>query len=486
MDLPITHSADVVVVGGGGAGMAAALSAAETNEDAEVLLVQKLGELGGATTMAMGSLSAAETEHQAEKGIPDSTDGHFSDLDHCIANASRTGRYAGEAYDERTDPREHDDLELRRLLVEEGANTLKWLCELGCEYTGPYLDPPNRVPRLHQVCPDTSAYADVLGNAMEEHSIEVLYEAEAYELIEEDGHVSGVLAKQLDRQSSLIIQARAGIILATGDYVHNDGVRGQYVENARAEGINHHNVGTGHEMAAAVGARLVNMDVQLLALRLGDPLYTGPNVPALVEAGAILIDSNGYRYVDETAAYDQVFDATSERPDGIGYLVFDDDTAGRFTDWPNKISTYGMEGKPFAYLDDYLETSFLSRGETTRKAASGTSVDETRVKETVSAYNEGRDDLNHEATIDRFGRRTRSPMDTPPYYVFGPLRTNVVLTDGGVDVDTSLRVLDEDGDPINGIYAAGGLAGGILLAGHGHHHSWVFTSGRIAGRSVFE
>ena len=65
----------------------------------------------------------------------------------------------------------------------------------------------------------------------------------------------------------------------------------------------------------------------------------------------------------------------------------------------------------------------------------------------------------------------------------GPVWTRVNFIDGGLAVDDGLRVLGEEGKPIPGLYAAGltGL-GGVLLAGHGHHLGWVFTSGRFAGR----
>ncbi len=173
-----------------------------------------------------------------------------------------------------------------------------------------------------------------------------------------------------------------------------------------------------------------------------------------------------------------------DRPDGVAYLVFDDDTAQGFTRWPNALSTYGKGGKAYAYLDDYLATDFLSRGATVEDAAAGTGVDAAGLEATVAAYHDATPDPTLEAAIDPFGRHPSPPLDAEPYYVFGPLHANVVLTDGGVDVDTDLRVLDEDGTPIDGLYAAGAVAGGLLLAGHGHHHSWVFTSGRLAGRNV--
>ena len=61
----------------------------------------------------------------------------------------------------------------------------------------------------------------------------------------------------------------------------------------------------------------------------------------------------------------------------------------------------------------------------------------------------------------------------------------VVFTDGGLKVSTSREVLDGDGRPIPGLYAAGSNGqGGVLLEGHGHHLAWAFISGRIAGANA--
>ena len=58
-----------------------------------------------------------------------------------------------------------------------------------------------------------------------------------------------------------------------------------------------------------------------------------------------------------------------------------------------------------------------------------------------------------------------------------------MIADGGLKVDRDLRVLNRDGQPIPGLYAAGSTGqGGLLLEGHGHHLAWAFTSGRIAGK----
>ena len=60
-----------------------------------------------------------------------------------------------------------------------------------------------------------------------------------------------------------------------------------------------------------------------------------------------------------------------------------------------------------------------------------------------------------------------------------------MIADGGLNVDTQLRVLDRNRCPVPGLFAAGSTGqGGLLLEGHGHHLGWAFTSGRIAGRNA--
>jgi succinate dehydrogenase/fumarate reductase flavoprotein subunit len=71
----------------------------------------------------------------------------------------------------------------------------------------------------------------------------------------------------------------------------------------------------------------------------------------------------------------------------------------------------------------------------------------------------------------------------PPYYALGPAKSWIMFGEGGLRVDRRLRVLDQDRQPIPGLYAAGSCGqGGVILEGHGHHLAWAFTSGRLAGR----
>ncbi len=109
---------DVVVVGGGGAGLAAAAEAARLGRS--VVLLEKNPKLGGSTAWSVGSMSITNSPHQQRRGIQDTPQAHFEDLE------LLAGQYA---------PR--DNLRLRRILVESTTDMFEWLRGLGLVFAGP-------------------------------------------------------------------------------------------------------------------------------------------------------------------------------------------------------------------------------------------------------------------------------------------------------------------------------------------------------------
>lgn len=168
---------DVIVVGGGGSGLAAAMSAAECG--AEVLLLEKQQHLGGATGIAVGSFTASGTVLQKKAGIDDNPDDHEED-------AAKFG------------PRDHqwrNNDQLRRFLLGHAADTLHWLMDMGLVFHGPNPEPPNRVPRMHNVVPNAKAYIAVFQTRLVRAGGTILVDAPAAELIFGDGRIDGVVAR---------------------------------------------------------------------------------------------------------------------------------------------------------------------------------------------------------------------------------------------------------------------------------------------------
>ena len=90
------------------------------------------------------------------------------------------------------------------------------------------------------------------------------------------------------------------------------------------------------------------------------------------------------------------------------------------------------------------------------------------------------------ANAARSASTGRGPvLSTGPFYALGPAISWIVFSEGGLKIDKDFRVLNQQNEPIEGLYAAGSAGqGGVLLEGHGHHLAWAFTSGRLAGRKA--
>ncbi|NBP72396.1 MAG: FAD-binding protein [Alphaproteobacteria bacterium] len=159
---------------------------------------------------------------------------------------------------------------------------------------------------------------------------------------------------------------------------------------------------------------------------------------------------------------------TANRPDKIGFVIMDSALAKRYSKWPDFVAT--APGVAYAYFDDFRKTrpDLYFKADSIEALAGKLGMDPSTLKESLNAHNAG--DIP-------------APLATPPFHALGPAKSYIVLTDGGLAVDTELRLLGHEDRPIPGLWAAGSAGqGGLMLKGHGHHIGWAFTSGRIAGR----
>jgi succinate dehydrogenase/fumarate reductase flavoprotein subunit len=482
---------DVVVVGGGGAGLAAAAEAARLGRS--VVLLEKNPKLGGSTAWSVGSMSITNSPHQQRRGIQDTPQAHFEDLE------LLAGRYA---------PR--DNLKLRRVLVEGTTDMFEWLRGLGLVFVGPMPEPPHRVNRMHLVLPNSRAFPYYVGRHCRRLGVDIRLETRAEKLIVENGRVLGVRASN-GAGAAAEFRARGGVVLGAGDYSAGRELKlrlaGETV--AELEAVNVTATGDGHRIALEAGATVVNGDIvrgpimrfvppshDRLMLKLPPWRWLargmrwaldnlpeavlrpfamsflttalGPS-PELFRNGAILVNRNGQRYVDELANPSH---AVPHQPEKVSYILFDRKLAERFTAWPYYVST--APGIAYAYLADYRRNraDIYHEASAVEGLARSMGVPPDALARTLSEYNAS-------------GRGARPALDAAPYFALGPVKSYVVFTDGGLQVTERLEVTREDGTVIPGLYAAGSTGqGGLLLEGHGHHLGWAFISGRIAGRNA--
>lgn len=473
------QAADVIVVGGGGSGLAAAVSAAEGG--ARVILLERRDAVGGTTALSIGSLTAADTSLQRRRGIRDTADDLAEDM-WKFDEELLTG----------------DNPALRALYARESSRTLDWLMEHGVAFAGPFPEAPHRVPRMHNVIPNSRTYIARLHEAARRAGVEVVTRAEVTELVLDGGAVVGVTAIVAGRPTTF--RAEVGVVLASGDFSGSAGMRSAHLSASAAAAVpvNADSLGIGHRLAASAGGELRRMD-QLFGPQLRFPASPKPglldvlptwrwlcrlealvanNVPpamlrpvvksllvshmsptdTMFRRGAILVDSTGTRFGLEAAPAAEL----AMRPGGRGFLVLDERIAAEFDVPPQHVST--APGIAFAYFKDYRK----GRPDLITTAASPAEL----------SAKLGFDPEAIEASIasSELGRKL---------VVLGPVHSMLTVTEGSVAVDEQLRVLREDGSVVPGLFAVGGVGqGGMLLKGHGHHIGWAMTSGRLAGASL--
>jgi succinate dehydrogenase/fumarate reductase flavoprotein subunit len=499
----MTEKYDVIVIGGGGSGLAAGLSAAENG--ASVILFEKRPLLGGSTGIAVGSFTANGTVFQRRQGIDDSPADHDEDA----------GKFGPPEYQARNNG------PLRRYFLEHSSATLDWLMDMGLMFYGPSPEPPNRVPRMHNVVPNAKAFIAVLQSRFLRSGGKTVCNATVEDLITENGRVTGVWVNL--RGTRMQFQAARGVVLAAGDYTNSSQLISRYKGRrfADVEGINPHATGEGHVLAEKAGARLLNMDItygpeirfvppprkpfsQLLpaaglAARISGTLLS--LVPkwiitamvkrlvvtwqhpedALLEDGAILINSRGERFCNEKRSPEREI-AIAAQPGKTAYILLDERVAERYRKWPHYIST--APEIAYAYVDDYLRL----RPDITTEAGSLSGLSEMRklpresLEKTIADYNRyvsGRSE-------DPFGRRGDSnPVSEGRLVLLGPAKAYFTTTEGSISINTSFQALDMHGRPIEGLFAVGTCGmGGMILWGHGLHIAWAITSGRLLGEQL--
>ena len=489
-----TPSYDLIVVGAGGAGLAAACAAAQRG--ARVLIVEKLPALLGTTAYSVGSFAAAATRIQSAAGITDWPADFAQDM--------------ALAY-----PQTPDTAILRDLLARESGPTLDWLEELGVVFVGPYPEPPNRVPRMHNAVPAGYVYLQVLAAHARRLGVEFRLATAVTDLLMTQDRVTGVRlrrsaphqsasfaaaapqGKAPDDDTSAVVLARA-VVLAAGDYSASQSWRAAHLSKSAASAIpiNPNSLGDGHRLALQAGAALKRMDgvfgpqlrfaaptgrtwlaelpnwrwlrqVGALLLTkapprvlgwLAKPLLVAHMSPAdhLFHAGAVLVDQAGVR----VEAADGLAVGLALRCAATGYVVGDAALARRFAKFPDFIST--APGIAFAYFQDYAR----GRPDLVHWAANA---------ETLAS----------KLDMDAQALREATTHLAPPLFALGPCNAMLTVTEGGAAIDAHCRVLNPDGAVIGGLYAAGGNGqSGLMLKGHGLHLAWAMTSGRVAGCSA--
>lgn len=466
------YTADVVVIGAGGAGMAAAVTASQ--KGANVIVIEKSGNMGGNTVLSGGAFNAVEDGSEMAASTNDSVENHYNQT---INGGDNQGKP-----------------ELVRTLVENAWSAVEWLKDLGMEF----LDVPTTVAGgLWQrgqkpVEPEGIGFFMAYDDYMAENSnLEILYYTDATELVLNDGVVTGVICEG-ETGNKVTVSANNGVVLATGGFAGNVELRTESLKDSDKWPIldesikttNSSNVtGDGIIMAEAVGANLIQMDnIQLLPL--GDTV-TG-SLSGNIGHGAtsfIFVNKEGERFTNEGGRRDDMTLDLFNQTDNFMYMIMDSDT------YPNgdELNNFGE------HINDLVADGRAYKADTIEELAEMLNVPSETLKATIEEYNKYCLGGEKEGQADEFGRtlftdaqNVNNGINTAPYYAAARVPT-VHHTMGGVEINENTEVLDTNGNVISGLYAAGEVAGGIhgtnRLGGNALTDTIVF--GRIAGENAF-
>lgn len=456
-----TIDADVVIVGGGGAGLAAAVSAHEAGAK-KVVVLEKLGYLGGSTNVSEGALNAVDPARQGKQGIEDSTAKFY----------------------EQTLKGGHDkgDPELVKYLTENSLSSVEWLEAHGVKFKDEIGTATGALwQRSHYpATPSGNTYIRALEAVIDKTNgaIEVITDAEVNDLIMAEGRIAGVKAKHFGEKLTVSSDA---VVITTGGFGANVKLRQEVNTGVWKHVVLDNKIGTtninkaaqgqGMDLAKKYGAQLIGLDdIQLHPC--GTP---GTGLMENIRTSGrnrIFVNVDGDRFVNEGAARDVLANAIIKQPKGTYWIVVNK-VRYPARDW---VDANGATIRDMVALGSVVEADSLD------DLAKKTGMDAGKLKASIDGYNK----IVKDGAKDPLGFVANNKADTTltegPWYACQKVVT-VHHTMGGIKINTKAEVIGTDGKVIPGLYAAGEVTGGIHGSNRlgGNAIADVMLFGRTAG-----
>ena len=489
-----TVDADVVVVGAGGAGMTAAITAAA--EGKTVVILESQSMVGGNSVRATGGMNAGKTVYQDENEFGESAGVEktlktaaekYADNETITAlaktvseqwaayQANPTGYFDSVELmelDTMIGGKGINDPELVETLCANSADAIDWLDEHGITLHNVSSFGGASVKRIHRPVNAEGKTVSVgsymiplLQENCEKAGVKMMLDTTATEILTDaNGAAVGVKATGASGET-VTVNAKA-VVLASGGFGANLDMVVKYKPELKgfmttnAPGIQ----GQGIEMAEAIGAATVDMDqIQI------HPTVEANTAALITEGlrgdGAILINEEGQRFIDEVGTRDVVSAAEIAQTGSYSWLVVDQAMADASS-----------------VIQGYIKKGYTVTGATYEELGKAMGVDAAAFAETMEKWNgyvEAKNDPD-------FGRTSfANPLNTAPYYAV-KVTAGVHHTMGGLKINANTEVLNEKGEVIPGLFAAGEVTGGVhganRLGGNAVADFTVF--GRIAGAAA--
>ena len=427
------NQVETIVIGAGCAGLTAALQAHEIGK--EVMILEKMPRIGGNSMRASSGMNAAETDLQLKNGIIDSSEQFYNE----------TFQAGGKM----------NDPQLLQYFTTHTNGAIEWLKQYDVDLGDLTTLGGMSLARTHRPT-DTSpigAYlVKKLAAAVENAGIEIRTDCKVTAL---QRTATGFQLTVIQNETQVHLECRK-VILATGGFGASKELIKRYApQYANFKTTNQDGAtGDGLKLAQNLGAQLVQLNlVQIHPTVQQDNPHTYLIGETVRGEGAILVNNAGKRFVNELDTRKKVSNAIIAQPTGHAYLILDQKVFQR-------VKALGF----------YQSVGLVEQADTLAELADQINVDPHQLDETVTEWNAAVENQKDA----QFGRHTgMRTLDAAPFYAIH-VAPAVHYTMGGIHIDKETRVLDENGNVIPGLFAAGEVAGGL----HGNN--------RVGGNSIAE
>ncbi len=471
---------DILIVGAGTAGMSCAITAAQRG--LKVGVIEKSDYYGGALHWSGGHMSAGGTRLQKEQGIEDSIEKHLEEIYQINSTSG--------------------DHHLIEKAVIEAPETIKWLDDNGMEWAPEcpriiYGHVAYKTPRTIYGPEKAMSIYKVMAPLWDEQvskgNIECHFNTTFTGLDTSNGRFDAVICNTPDDECRY---AGRHIIITSGGYGSNPA----YFQE-KHPGIPL--VSSCYPTATADGH--VILEKQGAKFRFGT--YHLPSLGGMEEEEGsgrcdfnkawamvltsvyrnprdIYVNANGERFIAEDEVDPEKRElATMQQPDWCFWVIFDED--GLISNDENGNHNPIIIGRTISEMKAEAEKeNALCMADTIETLAHKTGLPVGTLEKTIAKYN-GMVDNKKDPD---FGRTyLEDPIRKAPFYAL-KVHASVLVTFGGIKVDKDLRVLDAEGSPMNGLYAAGEVLGLGATSGSSFCSGMAITPalsfGRILGRTL--
>ena len=491
-------SADLIIVGAGGAGLSAAVTAKDLGVK-NVLVLEKMPVIGGNTLRCASAFNAADPDRQKalpmtetlKEAVVKAINEKPVSEEHAKLMADVKAKY--EAYLKSGSKTLFDCPEWHALQTYNGGDkvgqiplirqysnnvldTLHWMQSKG----SPVMDRVSQGAgalwqRTHQLdAPAGLGLIDPLYQSAVKQGVNFKLGMRVQDLILNDkGRVIGVTAT--DKVGNKYeFTSKDGVILATGGYSQNKEMRQKSAPHLTPEMVSTNQpgaTGDGIVIATRHGADTTGMNyVQVYPLATpGTGALQGRARKMSGLDDVIDVNKNGERFVKEDARRDEFVAAIKKQPGGVVYDINDSSIVKPLNSFNEDVETLVSIGR--IYKADSLADLAKQLG-----------MPADKLEATVAEFNKMVEAKND----PKFGRKLFDrPIVKPPFYAT-PRAPSIHHTMGGQQISTNAQVLDKNGKPIPGLYAAGEVTGGIHGSNRlgGNATADVLTFGRIAAKSA--